>query len=356
MWPPKGKEMSDSKWIRTVQALLDLAGHPNTPEAERANALQKADAIMFERRIDEAMLNQARPKTERKDIVQRSFGLDTHYEFMGDQVSFMGAVFGHFGNKVYRNWDGVVTVGFEHNLDMAEMMWMTINRDYVAKLFPSWDKSLTVQENVFNIKSSGKSWMDIVHMAPEDAGLTKNSGSTLRSMYKREAEKRGITHVEHSRTPAKYRVSFSESFSSRICQRLRDMEREAKSDLKDRDESKSVALIADEDLVAEKFYEMFPNLKPMSDEDRAAFKARLQKEWDEEERLEAERRAKLTDKQREAEDAKNARQAERDRRRWARESARNRPDMLGWSQGKSAADSVQLSQTESFKMKDQING
>lgn len=347
--------MSEDRFLRRVQALLDLAGHPNTPEDERANALAKADAIMFERRIDDSMLRQSRTEKEKVgEIIQKDFDMGDHYEFLGEQKAMLSSVFGHFGCKIASNWKGVYVVGFERDIEMGEMMWLTIQRDFVTKLFPAWDKNLTVQENVYNIKSSGKSWMDIVHLAPEDAGLNKNSGGTLRSMYKREAAKRGVENVEHSRTPAKYRATFSESFASRIQQRLYQMGLESKQGLKDRDESKSVALIKDEDLVAEEFYKLFEHLRPKSDAERKAAAEAWAKQREEERLAEEERRAKLTDRQRQMEDEKREREDERNRRRWAREDARSRPDVLGWRNGKDAADSVQLTETKTFNKKEQI--
>lgn len=347
--------MSEDRFLRRVQALLDLAGHPNTPEDERANALAKADAIMFERRIDDTMLRQMKSEKDKVgEIIRKDFDLGDHYEFLGEQKAMLASVFGHFGCKIATNWKGVYVVGFARDIEMGEMMWLTIQRDFVTKLFPAWDRSLSVQENVYNIKSSGKSWMDIVHLAPEDAGITKNSGSTLRSMYKREAAKRGVEHVEHSRTPAKYRATFSESFASRIQQRLYQMGQESKQGLKDRDESQSLALIKDEDLVAEEFYKLFEHLRPKTEAERKAAAEAWRKKAEEERLAEEERRAKLTDRQRRLEDEKREREDERNRRRWARDSARNNPDMLGWRNGMDAADSVKLSTTNTFDKKEQI--
>lgn len=347
--------MTENKYARRVQGLLANAADPSLDQATRDSYLKKARVLMEEHRIEEAMLHQTQTEDQRRgDIETREFRLEDHYEYMGEQVSVMRTVFLTTGCKVQQRWNGVEVVGYRRDLELAELLWFNIQTDYITKLFPSWNGTLTKDRNIFILKSAGYSWMDIVLMSPSDAGLNKNSGSYMRNAFKRGAASLGIESVAHSRTPAKYRATFSESYASRICQRLREMMSESrKAATSGSDDSKAVAIIRDEDFLTEEFYRRFPHMRPATDEERKKWR-----EKDEERReKERERRAKLTDKQRAAEDAKREREEERWRRKVERESARKQPDALGWRNGYEAANSVNLTPgQEQFKKKEQING
>lgn len=339
------------RYINRVQKLLERASHPNTPGPERDECLRKAKIIMEEQRIDHAMLNFDRSdEDKRKDVDTREYLLENHFEYLGDQTEIMKTVFRTSGCKVRPSWNGVTAVGYRHDLDVAEMLWLNIQADYIQRMFPSWNTSLSVEENIFTLKSAGHSWMDIVKMSWEadpESKLNSNSGSYMRSCFNRQAAKRGIVDYVHPRNPKKYRVSFSVSYSSRIVQRLREMERDSASA---RDESKSLAIVKDEDFLAEEFFSLFPEMRPPSEEELAAWQAAA----DARRKAEEERRANMTQAQRDAEDAREERRAERERRRYERDQSRRRPDMLAWRNGHDAANQVNLSTAEQFDVKEQL--
>jgi hypothetical protein len=96
-----------------------------------------------------------------------------------------------------------------------------------------------------------------------------------------------------------------------------------------------LVMVSRKDRIDEEFYALFPNLRPKSREEREAeARARID--------AENERRARLTPKEREAED----RQAAKDRERWSREGKlreRRSYDASGAKAGRRAGEAVDLS-------------
>ncbi len=107
-------------------------------------------------------------------------------------------------------------------------------------------------------------------------------------------------------------------------------------------EKGAIALRSSSDRVDEAFYDAFPNLRPMSKEDRA------RKDAERESRIRAEQEAEqakydaMTDKQKAAYDAKKLREHERSVREYDAYQARHRPDPSGWANGHRAAQSADL--------------
>ena len=329
----------EDKIIRRIQSLLERATHPETPEGERESAYSKANAMAQKFRIDMSKLN-ARENKERKPET-RKFDISYRYPYAQQRKYMQQGILEHYGIQVVE-WatDQLQGVGFEEDFTLADLMWTSVNLDFATKIMPSWNHDRDLAWNIFTQKNAAKSWMEIIKMAPPEAGLHKNSGNMMRKVYADECARRGVEPMEHSRNPAKFRESFAESYASTIRTRLWRMKREEKEfqDSAEGDKEGMLALIRDDDKVKQAFYDQFPFMRPASDAQRARWKAEREARL----RIEEERRAKLTPKQREAEDKKAERQRAKDRAKWDCESARKALDMDGWSAGHRAASEAQL--------------
>ena len=326
----------NDKMIERVRALLERAGHAETPEGERAACLAKADELMHKYRIERAMLNFDH-RDQAKEIISKKIPVESTNEYTHILNSIYFSILRHAGAQVKMTYDGLTAVGYEEDIQFGMLLFTDVHREFVSRMFPSWDGWRSFEENVQRIKDSGRSWMDIVKMAPERYGLNANSGSRLRSAYKREYTKQGWElPKQQTRTPEKYRDSFASSFEDRILDRLRHYQKT--NDGVDVNDKVSLAVRTDQERIREAFYDLYPEMRPATDEQKAAWRA----QWKAEEEAEKARRAALTEKQREAEDLKAAREAERSRRHWARQQSRRRVDLQGAAAGQSAADNVNL--------------
>ena len=241
-----------------IQALLERAQHPATGDEERQACMEKADALMAKYRIDRAMLNFDRKDTIR-EIISREMDRNRS-EYSAYLNSMMFRVYEHCGCKVASGYGKYTAVGYEEDIFFGDMLWATIQLEFARKMMPTWEASRPFDQNVFLLKESGKSWMEIVHMAPASERLNKNSGGRLRGAYKRWADKIGYAvPKEQPRQPKLWRESFAESFRVRLSERLWELSQKSKQDV---GEQGALAIIKDEDRVLQEFYRLFPNLDP----------------------------------------------------------------------------------------------
>lgn len=264
--------------IRKVEALLERAGHAATPPGERETCLSMADKLM------------------------------------------------------------ATAVGYEDDLFYAEMLWANVYMDFITKMFPKWEPWRSFDENVYIIKSSGYGWPHVCveglrnNGADQSGPLTQaNSGSKLRTAFKREAKRRGEVVLPGRQQPAVpqlWRDSFAQSYQSTVESRLQTMKwqnREAAGN------GSEIALVKDEDRIKAEFWRLFPQYDPEEHKRRWA-------------RMDAEeeaRRARLTPEELEAEE----KEREKEERRWARRkpAKEKQADMRGWNAGNKAGNSVKLS-------------
>lgn len=268
--------------MRRIQSLLERAAHPATPQAERETAQEMAEKLMAKYRLDRAMLNFNKDKKQRREPSHREYdeidlvnssaantARDWNEEFGIQSVIryLRTSVYSHAGCKTTSTFSKFTAVGYEEDLFFADMLWATIFQDVVTKMFPGWDSTASMDENVFKLKNAGYSWPQVREMGLANGArdirgpLTfANAGSKLRTAYNRYAKKIGYeAPKEQPRNPGLWRRSFVDSYAARLRQRLREMK---KNSSEEAGEEGALALIQDEDLVVQKFYEMFPDLNP----------------------------------------------------------------------------------------------
>lgn len=333
--------MSNERILDKITALLVKAGRDDTPEHERELCQQRADEMMTKYRIEMSMLSFTATDKER-EVITHEVNSNVGTDFDGDLNSMMVAVFRHCGTQIARPLFGKFTaVGYESDLQYAEMMWASIYMHFISRMLPGWSPDRTFDHNVYLLKESGKSWMEIVHTAPAEEGLNANSGARLRGAYGRWAEQIGAPTKAQPRNPKGWRESFVEGYSDRLRHRLWEMAVAAKETVAETPGA-GLAIIKDSDRVDRAFWDMFPDYDPAvrqarSDAYAAAEAARLAA------RTPAEVRA-------------DEREAERSQRAWERHTQTKayreggrKVDYAGRSAGRSAANEVSLSGGNEFK-------
>lgn len=327
--------------MRIVQGLMNQAMDNNISDEERNAFLAKADEIMAKYRLDRAMFldsNQAGTKLDGREIIVLDIPPIEFHTYIHYVSTLRSAIFRHCGCKIKSTAFQAKAVGYEADLDFANMLWTTVHMDFIRKLFPTWQRSLTFDENVYTLKNAGYSWPQVremglaVNARDYNGPLTaENAGSKLRTAYKRWAKKLGVVvppGKHHSITPEKFRTSFASSYVSTVQIRLQDMkDKTDKQSQEAAGEAGALALIDDEERIAAAWYEIYPEDHP--DEQR-----RRMEQWEKEE---AEREANMTEEEKRKRDKENARWANRKVR------VRNYYDQKGWAAGHSAGSKVRLS-------------
>lgn len=326
----------DMKITERIRKLLERATHEGTSDAEAEACKLKAEMLMAKHRIDMAMLAFEHKDQAREILVHK---IERHrLEYAGVLNSLKMFIYRHCKCQVHNGWEELTAVGYESDLMYADLIWSGVYLDFVGKMLPTWSAERSFDQNVYLLKESGKSWMEIVYAAPAEAGLNRNSGSRLRTAYANWARKIGAEVKAQPRSPKVWRQGFVEGFDVHLRSRLMAMADQAKAE-NSTSEKAAVALQTDEDRVNQFFWTMFPELHP------DALRKRRE-EW------KAQREAK--------EAAKTPEEREKERKAAEREQARFRkmyynqrynPDSgTGYSAGIDAAKNVDLGGT---KLKDE---
>lgn len=312
-------EQPEERILERVRKLLDRANHPGTPEPERDACIAKADGLMFKHAIDQAMLD-ANAKSDMRTPVSVTFRAYSESEFKYKFQTMMSNLATTVRCRVALKWNGdVIVVGMADDVEFYEMVWTTIYLSFTSKINPKWNDDLSFDHNVYNFKKAGYKWPEICSKArANNHHVPWPDGGALIRAYKRHAKLAGDTHQVTTQRHAAYRESFTEGFVREICAKLEQMREDQSEVSRTGQPGTELALRGVQDRVDEAFYEAFPNLRPMSDEeaerirrDRAEAKRREQEE------LEA-KLAAMTPAQRRAWD----REQEAERRREERENAR----------------------------------
>lgn len=270
--------------MRRVQALLELAAHPSTPQAERETSQEMADKLMARYRLDRAMLNfkSAGKVQERREPTHRFYD---HIKLVDDSMNhstrdwneeygiqsvvnnMRDTIYRHAGCEYAFSGSGMTYVGYEEDLFFGDMLWSTVFQDVVTRMFPRWEREANFDENVFRLKNAGFSWPQVreaglaVDARDRNGPLTaQNAGSKLRTAYNRYCKKVGYEPPEtQPRNPGLWRRSFVDSYSSRLRQRMAKLKNNAEQEA---GEEGALALIKDSDLVRQKLYDLFPSMNP----------------------------------------------------------------------------------------------
>jgi hypothetical protein len=335
-WPA----MAEEKILSRVQKLLDKANAEGTTEEERQLLLDKADELMIKHAIDDAMLMATMSKDDRRKPVQDMFKAADptapHWEKFRTVLLYIANL--HRVRSAF-HYDGNVTlVGFFEDVEYVKMKWLNVYLHFSRTINPEWDIRLSPEQNAYNFHRSGTAWTEVEAIA-KARGCNWNI-KQLRAGYRRYCESIGEEATRMTQRNFAYKESFAEGFRTRICARINEM-----IEARDTMTSEAGALVAVKDLgieVDEMFWDLFPHLRPMTAEERAARKAQKAAEeaahlrWLES--LSPEKRRAYDMEQERA-----ARQAAKDDKRYWREQERREralKDTDGARNGRASADQV----------------
>jgi len=384
---------ASEKIMDRVAKLLALAEHANTPAPEAELALRQANSLITKHAIDEALLRQSQTVGERRAITTLAIVLGggefrpylrTIFEAAAEALRVTVA------SKTVRVSDGSMDTEFHmygasEDVAWLDMLFNMIKLQFLLKLDPKWDNSLGYDANVYNFKVAGYKWGSINQIAmdhghesreslekvtmarysfygdvdadaklvigdPENPGrydrfeVRRPSGffHKLKAAYVRHAKAIGDDTRVATQSHQAYRLSFAESFRTRMTERFWQMQSDAESEM-DTIPGAALALRDMKEDADRAMWADFPNMDP-------AEIARRQKAY--RDQVDAERKARedmldaMTPKERqkflEAEEAAERKQARADRA-WAKKNTRYYyRDATADAMGRAAANSVDL--------------
>ena len=332
---------------RRITALLDRAEHPNTNEHEAASAREKAEELMKAHRIERAMLH-LKGHDERRFEVKK---FDVRYS----DFSIFIAVFDHVNAHVAVDGQGYAVVGYPEDIFYGETLYRRAAAEQDEALSPIWKDELSVERNIYRLRTSGMEWRSVFFRLPtevkEQLGVVYPDQSAMNKLqyrFRKEQDRIGAEPFVWRKDKQEFNRWFRQGFSSRLTQRLWDLRKRAEAEPTVGEYA--VAILSDDEALKEEFYNLFPQYRPASEEDRK--KARAQREADAQ--AEAERRANLTDAQRRREDEKAEREARQAERRWRKYEKENTPDRNAWAAGTKRAEKVRLLLNDEVKTNDKV--
>lgn len=244
-----------------------MAGVLATTAKERAGAADsyrtKAESIMAKYRIDIDELLGSKTLAEGV-LMPEPIPFDVYITrqgpFMQSYAQMWGEVYRHVGLRskghwVYNSGDPEWTasgVGFEADVQYAEMLFTTARKAFSDRMEPKVDFSLSDQENVYRLRSAG---IERVRIADILWGKTdKVFLGRVGRLYKAECANRGEEALLSGRgvTGAAYREAYAQGFVIELATRLRNA----------RSGGNGLVLGNREAVLNEAFYARFPDMRP----------------------------------------------------------------------------------------------
>jgi hypothetical protein len=356
-------QRSEAQIMERIRNALNLAD--GSEGQEREAALREANRLMNKHAIDQAMLDAGRTTGERRVPTSMKFlfmGInDASWEWVEDFRTLLASIAQtnrcraavHAG--LY-NYD-VTLVGMQEDVEWSQLLWMRIFMEFVSKVNPEWDLKLDLGENVARFKESGKKW-DEIWAAGKQAQPDIDDNwiydpqkcRYLMAAYKRFLRTNPDREQVGTQTFAAYRYSFVRAFVTTVSSRLEQMRADSQEQV-DETSGSALALMDVSDRVDDAFYDMFPSLRPKTEEEMRQMRERLMRE--ERERIEADRLflASLSDSARRKVLDERAREERRSaaasEKYWREESKRQQRlnDGAGARAGRAAGQQVRIDRT-----------
>lgn len=179
--------MAEEKILDRVAKLLERANHKNTDAPERDACLKKADSLMMQHQIDEAMLSArtAGRSAPAEPIVAEAVFVNKEDEFYGVLAHVISVFMGLCKVRVIvsesydRDAEGdliwsegglirkntLKICGFPDDVEYFRMLWTSAFLVFSSKLSPRWDNAHTLAWNIRVQKESGVKWGSIYDLA-----------------------------------------------------------------------------------------------------------------------------------------------------------------------------------------------
>lgn len=283
--------MAEEKILLRVKKLLDKANAGGVTPEERQSFIDGADRLMIKHEIDSAMLDATLSLDQRRTPISELFqAADPNAEYWERFRTVMGMICKLHGVRPVFHYEGNLTMfGFRDDVEYVKMKWLNVYLHFTKTINPVWDRSLTVDNNVYNFKTAGYQWQEIQAIMFGALGVDKPH-HFFKPSYRRHCKVIGEEPRPHTQRNFAYRNSFTEAFVTRLCGRIEEM-------MHARDEAvaEAGALVhvnrARLD-IDEMLYAAFPNQRPKTEAEMRAFRERLNREHNERlERMSPEERA-----------------------------------------------------------------
>lgn len=263
------------KILHQVRQMLDLAERESTPEHEAANARMVAERLMRKYRIEEEHLIAEDAPNATAPIYRAFKFFDPSSAFVSDYISIVSLAARHAGIMcAYGVGNGMIhAVGYEADISYAEMLATSARLVMRRHLEPEVDRSLSDEDNVYNLRSAGIERPRISEMLWGH----RRWSVKVTNLYKRACERRGESpKVVGKDVSAKdYRAAYARGFIERFSARLRET----------RDATDRVGGVLElhgrKERVEEAYFARYPEHrpKPLSEEEKAKAAKRKPKKW-----------------------------------------------------------------------------
>lgn len=329
--------MAEEKFINRINNLIAKANATTFAE-ERQTYLDKVDELVLKHSIDRARLS-SNPGEQKPEGVTIEVWSMPYTEFSQQTGELFHVVMTYCSLRwKYDGWDGharrVKVVGFDSDQAQGQMLWAIVYREFAGNLWPHWKSDGTFEDNVYAYVKGGYKWKQIALEATENGvEVTWPDGGRLKRAYHRACRARGEEPSAHTQRHNAFRASYASAFSATVRSRLHEMRSRTKA-AQDEETRKEYALavVSNSKRVDREFYRLFPEYDP------EVIAKRRQEQAEEE----LARREALTQEERDAEDAKNKKQYEKDLK-WYRDHKDDSYDVNGWSHGTRVGRNVDLS-------------
>lgn len=256
--------------LRQAQSLIALAEHPNTPKAEAELAQAKADALIYQYKL-ESLIAGGVGKTEHPTITPTwmTWEVCAHYnEFRQSYRQIASMVVSHVDGMAAfhtssRDGELFVTcelVGYEADVMFGELLFTSARLEFSRRLEPKVDPALSDRENAYNLRHAGLEGRRIAEMLWGEN--TKAGRSKARRYFEEEAKSRGEDPrplMGQSNSVKVYRETYADAFVSELWSRLWRMRQERAT------EANALVLKGAKNAVEEAFYEKYPQFRPAAE-------------------------------------------------------------------------------------------
>jgi hypothetical protein len=263
------KELSNI--LRRVQSLIERADHELTPAHEAAACREKAEGMMRKYRIEEEGLL-AKDPTASGPIELKIHICDSDNDQMNNiwrMVVFIGEHAGcRVGNTFSYNRTRATSelmahiVGHEGDVGFANLLYTSARLVWSTTIQPTVDPKLPEAENVYRLRNAGIERWRIAQMLWNSHLKDGSAHGRVSRIYNAECRRRNEDPKVAGRSinAKTYRNIFAEEFTSALYWRLLAARQASEK------AEKPMVLFGRKERVDEKFYEIFPHLRPKAEE------------------------------------------------------------------------------------------
>jgi hypothetical protein len=253
--------------MRQIQALLDRADHPNTPEAEADSCRAKAEDMMNKYRIEETQLAASGAlvdslyKPVKRDIVVCPYSAEYMTVYWNIAYHILNHVGVRFRQTYGRNEQGetvvmVNVVGFESDIRYGEALMTNARLLFAERMEPKPRGDLSDEDNVYRMRSAGMERIRIAKLM--GYGDSTSATAKVTRLYKRACEARGedATLTGRSMNVKVFREEYVNGFISGLYNNLWRARNAADTG------GAELVLAGRKEDVDEAFYAEYPHLRP----------------------------------------------------------------------------------------------